>query len=102
MIDLIAQHRIQIEQLCQRYGVKRLELFGSAARGDFDPTRSDVDFFIEFASYEDPDIDDKWFGLQEDLEKLLGQRVELTSLRMATNPHFLQSANEHKVTLYAA
>ena len=35
MLPLIEQHRTEIEALCRKYGVKRLDLFGSAARGDF-------------------------------------------------------------------
>jgi uncharacterized protein len=102
MLPLIAEHREQIATLCRRHGVRRLELFGSGARGDFDPATSDLDFFVEFLSYDSPSIADQWFGLQEDLEQLLGRRVDLTSPRTATNPYFLQSANRHRVMLYAA
>jgi uncharacterized protein len=102
MIPLIDQNRPQIALLCSRFGVKRLELFGSAARGDFKSTKSDVDFFVEFADYDAPTIADQWFGLHEELEKLLGAKVELVSPRVAHNPYFLQVANRHKVTLYAA
>ena len=76
MLDLIEQHRGQISAVCNRFQVKRLELFGSAARGDFDPTRSDLDFFVEFISYESPTIVEQWFGLQEALQKLLGCKQE--------------------------
>lgn len=102
MLSLIEENRGQIAELCCRHGVKRLELFGSAARGDFDPASSDLDFFVEFLSYDSPSIADHWFGLQEDLEKLLGRHVDLTSLRTAKNPYFLETANRNKVTLYAA
>jgi predicted nucleotidyltransferase len=101
MIDLIEKNRTQIEALCLKHHVKRLELFGSAARGDFNAT-SDFDFFVEFISYESPTIAEQWFGLQEDLAKVLGRPVDLTSPRAVTNPYFLQVANRHKVTLYAA
>lgn len=98
----IEQHRAQIEALCRRHGVRRLELFGSAARGDFEPGRSDLDFFVEFIDYDAPDIADRWFGLQEDLDALLGTAVQLVSRRAVRNPFFLQVADRHKVTLYAA
>ena len=49
MHALIQQHRDEIAGLCRRFGVKRLEVFGSAARGDdFDPATSDVDFLVAF------------------------------------------------------
>jgi predicted nucleotidyltransferase len=102
MLDLIEQHREEINVLCRKHDVRRLELFGSAANGKFDPTKSDLDFFVEFLSYDTPTIADQWFGLQEDLEELLQYRIDLTSLRTAKNPYFLEVANKAKVTLYAA
>jgi predicted nucleotidyltransferase len=102
VIPEVEQRRAQIEALCRKYHVKRLELFGSAARDDFDPSASDVDFLVEFDDYSVPTIADQWFGLQEDLEKLLGLKVDLISSRATRNPYFLQVANRHKVTLYAA
>ncbi len=102
MVKAIQDNRERILELCRKHSVKRLELFGSAARGQFESSRSDIDFFVEFLNYESPTIADQWFGLQEDLEKLLGCQVDLTSLRTAKNPYFLQVAERHKVTLYAA
>ena len=50
MHPAIAPHRPGIAAICQRYGIRRLEVFGSAARAtDFDPNRSDADFLVEFA-----------------------------------------------------
>jgi predicted nucleotidyltransferase len=48
MIDEMALHREELRVLCRRFHVRRLDLFGSAARGDFDPERSDVDLLVEF------------------------------------------------------
>ena len=101
MIPLLEQHRQQIAGLCRKYGVRKLELFGSAARDDFDPERSDVDFFFAFDA--DPSaLADRFFGLMEDLEQLLGRKVDLVSSQDVHNPYFLQVANQHRVTLYAA
>lgn len=101
MLPLIEQHRTEIEALCRKYGVKRLDLFGSAARGDFDSATSDVDFFYEFDENREA-LADRFFGLLEDLEKLLDRHVDLVSAVDAKNPYFLDSANEHRFTLYAA
>jgi hypothetical protein len=101
MIQLVEHYRDQIAALCREYGVRKLELFGSAARGDFDPAGSDVDFFYEFD--DDPaGLADRFFGLLEGLERLLGRKVDLVSSQDVRNPYFLQVANEHRVTLYAA
>ena len=102
MLELIEQHLAEIEALCRTHGVKRLELFGSAARGDFKPGRSDLDFMVDFISDDWRGAADRWFGLQEGLEALLGQKVDLVDLKAAKNPFFLQVANRHKVQLYAA
>jgi predicted nucleotidyltransferase len=102
MLEIIERHLPQIVELCRKHDVKRLELFGSAAREDFDPSRSDLDFFVEFLSYDSPTIADQWFGLQEDLEAVFHCKVDLTSLRAAKNPYFLEVANRDKVLLYAA
>lgn len=101
-MPLTANHRARIAKLCRRHNVKRLDLFGSAARGQFDPETSDLDFFVEFLSYQSPTIADDWFGLQEELEDLFDRKVDLTSPRAAANAHFLQRANRDRVTLYAA
>ena len=48
MVFPIARHRDELEKLCRRYQVWRLELFGSAASGEFDPNTSDLDFLVMF------------------------------------------------------
>lgn len=102
MINLVEQHRAQIAELCRRYRVQKLELFGSAASGEFDSTRSDLDFFYEFAENDLTNIADRFFDLKEQLEILLGRKVDLVSARHSKNPYFLEEANRHRQTLYAA
>lgn len=101
MVEFLDSHQYQIAALCRKYGVQKLELFGSAACGDFDPKRSDIDLFYEFDS--DPTgLSDRFFGLLEDLEKLFACKVDLVSSQDVRNPYFLQVANRHRITLYAA
>lgn len=48
MHPLLAAKQNELAELCRRFGVRRLEVFGSAARSaDFDPLTSDVDFLVE-------------------------------------------------------
>src|SRR5438045_831717 len=89
MLEAIQQHREQIEALCRAHGVKRLELFGSAARGEFRVGESDLDFMVEFLSDDWREAADRWFGCSG-LEALLGQKVELVDVKAAKNPLFLQ------------
>jgi predicted nucleotidyltransferase len=100
MVDLVKSHKDGIAAICRKYGVRKLELFGSAARGDFD-SESDVDLFFEFDANPSA-LADRFFGLMEELEQLLGRKVDLVSSLDARNPYFLQVANRHRVTLYAA
>jgi uncharacterized protein with HEPN domain len=46
--DIVERNLTAIAELCRRFGVRRLDLFGSAATGRFDPGSSDLDFLVEF------------------------------------------------------
>jgi uncharacterized protein len=73
----IEQKREALAALCRRYGVVRLEVFGSAARtAGFDPDRSDADFLVTFAPEARNDLA-VFTDLQEALERLLGRPVDL-------------------------
>ena len=62
MIEMVEKHREQIAALCRKYGVQKLELFGSAAGEMFDPQQSDIDFIYEFDSNPNG-LADRFFGL---------------------------------------
>ena len=99
----IAAHQEELVALCRRYGVRRLEVFGSAARGaDFDPTSSDADFLVEF----DPDSGhsplEQFFGFAEALEKALGRPVDLVERGAIVNPFLLASVDHARELVYAA
>ena len=47
MQDFITSRREEIADLCRKHHVRRLAIFGSAVRDDFDPVRSDVDVLVE-------------------------------------------------------
>jgi predicted nucleotidyltransferase len=99
---IITEQIEQIINLCRRYHVRRLDIFGSAAGRDFDPRRSDVDFLVEFdyAAVESPF--ETYFGLKDDLEALLGRPVDLVSPRSLENPYFAASVERSRQVLYAA
>jgi predicted nucleotidyltransferase len=99
---VIEVHRVEIDELCRRYGVRRLELFGSATSARFDPNRSDVDLLVEFAQRDHPCYADVYFGLAEALEALLGRAVDLVMASAVTNPYFLEDIAPSRTLLYAA
>lgn len=98
----IAQHRTELQALCRRFHVRRLEIFGSAAQGDFDPQRSDLDFLVEFEPLQPGGYVDAFFGLKEELERLFGRTVDLVSNASIRNRFFRQSVERSKALLYAA
>jgi uncharacterized protein len=103
VIRLVEEHLDEIRALCEEYGVVRLELFGSAATGAFDPERSDVDFLVEYP----PDYDfgpwlTRYFELRERLAMLLGRQVDLVMAGAPRNPYVIQSINASRTLLYAA
>jgi predicted nucleotidyltransferase len=73
----IAEKREELTALCRRYGVARLEVFGSASRGaDFKPERSDIDFLVTFIPAARNDLA-AFAEFKEALEALLGRPVDL-------------------------
>ena len=85
---LLAQHLEPLRELCQRFGVERLELFGSAAKGSFDPASSDFDFIARFRNPTEPGYCSRFCGFAEAAEALLGHSVDLLTERMISNPYF--------------
>ena len=102
MIDEIALQREELRVLCRRFHVRRLDLFGSAARGDFDPDRSDFDFVVEFDRSVPQHPFDSYFGLKEGLEALLGRKVDLVELNAVRNPYLKASIEQSRENVYAA
>lgn len=102
MIADIAARRAEIHELCRRFGVRRLDLFGSAARGDFDPARSDLDFLYEFEDKAPGGYADAFFGLKVSLELLFGRPVDLVAESAIRNPYFRASVKQSRAPLYAA
>lgn len=90
-----------IADSCRRYGVARLRLFGSAATGQFDRERSDVDFFVDFPP-ETGDLLGKYLGLKEELERIVGRHVDLVMSDAVENPYFAAEAFRTAQDVYAA
>ena len=92
----------QLRQLCEKHCVARLDLFGSATGDDFDPEKSDLDFLVEFQPMSYEEHADAFFGLFEDLQCLLGRRVDLLEPGPIRNPYLRRSIDSSRKALYAA
>lgn len=102
MHPLITQKRADIARICRQLNIQRLEVFGSAARGtDFDPSRSDADFLVEFAPGAKRGLQG-YFLLKAELEQLLGLGVDLVEPQSVRNPYVLAGINSAREIVYAA
>jgi predicted nucleotidyltransferase len=103
---IITDHLPELTGLCQRHGVARLWVFGSATGSDpdrtFDPSRSDIDFLVEFLASPAGGPFRAYFDLRENLESLFGRKVDLVTVGAMTNPYFRASVERTRVPVYAA
>ncbi len=103
----IAGREDELKELCRRYHVRRLDLFGSAAGAEAGQAPNDFDFLVEFdpAEFERRPAAayaDAYFGLLESLERLLGLPVDLVVAGAIRNPYFRASIEATKASIYAA
>ncbi len=99
---MLDPYRDQLRSLCQAYGVRRLELFGSATRADFNPNTSDYDFFVDFGDQPVAGLFKRYMGLKFDLEKLLSRPADLVEAAAVTNRFFLRATAASRREIYAA
>jgi uncharacterized protein len=83
--------------LCRRYGVRRLGLFGSVARGE-ERADSDIDFFAEFENPLPERMAERYFGFINDASQRFGRKVQVLTPRMVRNP-FLKRSLERDITI---
>ena len=93
--------RDAIARACQRFGVARLRLFGSAVTDEFDPEHSDFDFFVDFQP-QVADLLGNYLGLTAELEQITGRKVDLVMSDAVENPYFAAEASRGAQELYAA
>ncbi len=102
MVSIIDAQRSELEALCRKHRVRRLEVFGSAADGTFDPERSDLDFLVEYEQLSPSEHYEAFFGLWEDLQALFHRKVDLVEPHTMRNPYFIKEVNATRKPVYAA
>ena len=95
-------HRDAIRAAVERHHGRRVRLFGSAARGEFDPELSDLDFFVEFQDLGWKGSFKRFMGLKLAFEALFARPVDLVELQSVVNRYFVEVATRHRQRLYAA
>jgi predicted nucleotidyltransferase len=101
VIALVAERKAEIAALCKRHGIVRLELFGSAATGKFDPETSDLDFIIDLGKY-DAHIARRFIDFANDMERLFGRPVDLLMYGPIKNPYLKMSVDRARELIFAA
>ncbi len=93
--------RVRLAALCKKYGIKKLSLFGSAARNEMTP-ESDVDLMVEFDIKKAPPLWDLP-NIQSDFSAILGnRRVDLVSPSVMRNPYRRKTIEPDLKVLYEA
>jgi uncharacterized protein len=93
----IPLNRERIAHFCQERGIRRLSLFGSVLRDDFDPARSDVDVLAEFLPGALDGVGFRYFGYGEELSGVIGRKVDFCS---RLHPFIADEVRREAVTIY--
>jgi predicted nucleotidyltransferase len=91
-----------IADLCHKHGVVKLYVFGSATREDFQPGKSDLDLLVDFGTMGGHEKAHAYFALLDELEELLGVRVDLVMVNAVKNRYIARDIERTKQMLYAA
>lgn len=87
----------QIAKFCRARGIRKLSLFGSVLRDDFDPERSDVDVLAEF----EPGVrlGLKFFGYADELAQIIGRTVDFNTAEWLSK-YFRDEVVQEAVPIY--
>ncbi|MCY4623948.1 MAG: nucleotidyltransferase domain-containing protein [Chloroflexi bacterium] len=102
MVQLIADRAAELEELCRRCRVLRLDVFGSATDARRFRPESDLDFLVEFHPTLVSGRADAYFDLLFGLQDLFGRTVDLVMASAIHNPYFRESVEESRELVYAA
>ena len=102
-MKLIELNLEKIYELCRKYKVKTLSVFGSILTDRFND-ESDVDLLVDFLPY-DPDSLEfdyvmNYIDLAESLEDLFGRKVDLVVESGLRNKYFIANVNRTKQLIY--
>jgi predicted nucleotidyltransferase len=86
--------------LCRRFGVERLDIFGSAVTGRFDPMRSDLDFLVTFEPGREREGIRGYFAFADALAQLFGREVDLVEEKALRDPVLIRRIARERVPLF--
>jgi predicted nucleotidyltransferase len=101
-VNKIITNNIQaLRELCKRYDLKTMYLFGSVCSDRFN-NKSDIDILISFKEIPIEKYTDNYFELHYKLEELFKRKIDLLTENSLSNPFLIESIEETKQLLYAA
>ncbi|MFW5771559.1 MAG: nucleotidyltransferase family protein [Spirochaetota bacterium] len=101
MQKLIKERLEDLKDLCIKYNVQTMYIFGSACTENFNEN-SDIDILISFKDISIEEYTDNYFELHYQLEKLFKRRIDLMTERSIDNPYLIDSIEKTKELVYAA
>jgi hypothetical protein len=89
--------REQVARFCRERGIRKLSLFGSVLRDDFDPQRSDVDVLAEFEPGALKGVGFRYFAYGDELAAIIGRKVDFCS---RLNQHVEAAVRREAIPIY--
>lgn len=102
MHPVVREQLPAIVEICKRHRVRRVAIFGSALRDDFDPSRSDIDLLIDFGPLEPGTHGRQYLGLIEELEGHCGRTCDVVESHMLRNEHVRRAVEREQIVIYDA
>ena len=101
MNSIVSDNKQELIDLCSKYSVKSMYVFGSVCTENFN-NESDIDILIAFDNLSIEQYTDNYFELHNKLEALFGRKIDLLTEKSLSNPYFIQSLENTKQLIYAA
>jgi hypothetical protein len=101
MQAIVRERLTEVAVLCRSLGVRRLDLFGSAARDDFGPN-SDVDFLVTLDPLQQDGYAQRYFDLKDGLERIFDRPVDLLTEGSVRNPYLRAHIRAGSVRVFEA
>ncbi len=99
-MKIIEKNIKYIIELCKKYHVKTLFVFGSVTNESFNEKSSDIDFLVQFLPIDLYHYFDNYMTLKIKLEKKFNRKIDLIEEQTLKNPYLIASINQQKKMIY--
>ena len=99
-MNLIDQHKIELDKACMNYKVKELYAFGSILTEEFN-LDSDIDFVVSIDSDDPLEYGENYFELKFELERIFKRKIDLLEQKAVSNKLFMDLIDQKKMLVYA-